>query len=48
MGFKIKKIFCFENSFIHGKCMCGGVDEDSRYGAWHVDIHVEISMLLLE
>ena len=34
------KIFCSENSFffIHGKCMCEGVGEESRHGAWHVDI----------
>ena len=45
---KAKKIFYFENSFIHGKCMCGGVGEDLRHRAWHVDILVEISMFLLE
>ena len=28
--------------------MCGGADEDSRHGAWHVDIHVEMSIFLLE
>ena len=30
-----KKIFCFEKKkdFIHGKCMCEGVGEDSRHGA---------------
>ena len=28
--------------------MCEGVDEDSRHEAWHVDIHVEMNMFLLE
>ena len=28
--------------------MCEGVDEDSRHGVWHVDIHVEMCMFLLE
>ena len=28
--------------------MCEGVGEDSRHGVWHVDIHVETCMLLLE
>ena len=29
-----KKFFCFEKiDFIHGKCMCEGVGEDSRHGA---------------
>ena len=43
------KIFCFEKTiFIHGICMCEGVGEDSRHGAWHIDIHVEICMFLLE
>ena len=27
--------------------MCEGVGEDSRYGAWHVDIHVEMYMFYL-
>ena len=48
-GFSKTKSFCFENSFfIHGTCMCEGVDEDSRHGAWHVVIHVEMCMFLLE
>ena len=28
--------------------MCEGVGEDSRHGAWHVDIHVEMCIFLLE
>ena len=28
--------------------MCEGVSEDSRHGAWHVDIHVEMCIFLLE
>ena len=28
--------------------MCDGVCEDSRHGAWHVVIHVEMCMFLLE
>ena len=28
--------------------MCDGVGEDSRHGAWHVHIHVEMCMFLLE
>ena len=44
-GFSKTKGFCFENSFfffIHGACMCEGVGDDSRHGAWHVDIHMEM------
>ena len=40
--------FILETIFIHGKCMCEGVGEDSRHGAWHVDIHVEMCIFLLE
>ena len=29
----INKSFVLETVFIHGKCMCEGVDEDSRHGA---------------
>ena len=47
-GFQKKKYFVLKNVFIHGKCMCEGFDEDSRQGAWHVDIHVEMCMFLLE
>ena len=43
-SFVLKTVFFF----IHGKCMCQGVREDSRHGAWHVDIHVEMCMFLLE
>ena len=28
--------------------MCEGVGEDSRHGAWHVDIHVEMCIFLLQ
>ena len=28
--------------------MCEGVGEDSRHGACHVDIHVEMCIFLLE
>ena len=28
--------------------MCEEVGEDSRHGAWHVDIHVEMCIFLLE
>ena len=51
MGFKNKnkKSFVLKTVFfIHGKCMCEGVGEDSRHGAWLVDIHVEMCMFLLE
>ena len=48
---KKTKIFCFEKkkktNFIPGKCMCEGVGEDSRHGAWHVDAHVETCIFLL-
>ena len=47
-GFQKQKSFVLKTVFIHGKCMCEGVSEDSIHGAWHVDIHVEISMFLLE
>ena len=30
---KKKKYFVLETVFIHGKCMCEGIGEDSRYGA---------------
>ena len=44
-GFRKQKkyYFLFKTVFIHGKCMCEEVGEDSRHGAWHVDIHVEMS-----
>ena len=28
--------------------MCEGVSEDSRHGAWHVDIRVGMCIILLE
>ena len=42
-----QKSFVLEIVFIHGKRMCEGVGEDSRHGARHVIIHVEICMFLL-
>ena len=43
------KYLCFEKSFfIHDKCMCEGVGEDSRLGVWHVDIQVGMCIILLE
>ena len=57
MSLKNTKIFCFEKNkkknkkrktdFIHGKCMCEGVGEDSRHEAWHIDVHVETCIFLL-
>ena len=47
MSFKKKKIFCFEIVFIHAICMCEEVGEDLRYGAWHVDIHIETCMFYM-
>ena len=38
MSFQKQKSFVLKTDFIHGKCMCEGVGEDSRHGAWHVDI----------
>ena len=48
MSFKNKKSFVLKTVFIHGKCMCEGVSKDSRHGARHVDIHVEMCIFLLE
>ena len=45
--FQKQKSFVFKTIFIHDKYMCEGVDEDSRHGAWHVDIHVEMCMFYL-
>ena len=47
-GFQKKKSFVLKTVFIYSKCICEGVGEDLRHGAWHVDIHVEMSMFLLE
>ena len=47
-GFQKQKSFVLKTVFIHCKCMCEGVGEDSRHGAWHLDIHVERCMFLLE
>ena len=45
---KKKKPFILETVFIYDKCMCERVSEDSRHGAWHMDIHVEMCIFLLE
>ena len=42
-----QKCFFLETVFIYGKSMCEGVGEDSRHGAKHVIIHVEICIFLL-
>ena len=34
-------------SYMDGICICKGVDEDSRYGAWHVDNHIETCMFYM-
>ena len=39
---------CVKQFFIHGKCMCEGVDEDLRHGVWHVVIRVGMCIILLE
>ena len=41
------KNFCYEIVFIFGIDMCEGVGKDSRYGSWHVNIHVETSMFYM-
>ena len=33
MSFQKQKSFVLKRVFIHGKCMCEGVGEDSRHGA---------------
>ena len=48
MSFKNKKFLFSKTYFIHGKCMCEGVGEDSKHGEWHVDIHVEICIFFLQ
>ena len=40
-SFVLKRVFFF----IHGKCMCEGVGEESRHWAWHVDIRVGMCMI---
>ena len=47
-GFQKQNFFVLKTVFIHEKCMCEGVGKDSRHGAWHVDIHVEMCTFLLE
>ena len=49
MSFQKQKYFVLKTVFfIHGKCMYEGVGEDSRHGAWHVDIQVGMCIFLLE
>ena len=52
MSFQKQKIYIYllfwEQFFIHGKCMCEGVGEDSRHGAWHIDIRVGMCIILFE
>ena len=36
-----------KTDFIHGKCMCEEVSEDSRHGACHVDVLLETCIFLL-
>ena len=49
MSFQRQKSFVLKTVFfIQGKCMCEGVDEDSRHGAWHVDIPIGMCIILLE
>ena len=47
-GFQKQKSFVLKIVFIHGKCMCERVSEDSRHRVSNVDIHVEMCMFLLE
>ena len=49
MSFKNKNLLFKKKTHTHtqGKCMCEGVGEDSRHGAWHVDIYVETCIFLL-
>ena len=49
MSFRKKKYFVLKTVFfIHEKCMCEGVGEDSRHRAGHVDIRVRMHILVLE
>ena len=49
MSFQKQKSFVLKTVFfIHGKCRCKGVGEDSRHGSWHVDIQVGMCIILLE
>ena len=47
MSFPKQKYFVLKTVFIHGKCMCEGVDEDSRHGAWHIVIRVGMCIIYL-
>ena len=38
----LKQIFCLETIFMHGKCMCEGIDEDLSHGIGHIDIRVGV------
>ena len=48
MSFRKQKYFVLETIFHTWQCMCEGIDEDSRHGEGHLDIHVESYMFLLE
>ena len=45
--FVFKKSFYSEIVFIHSIGMCEGVGKDSRYGSWHVEIHIETYMFYM-
>ena len=48
MSFQKQKSFVLKTVFfIYDKCNCEGVNEDTRDGAWHVNIHVEMCMFYL-
>ena len=48
MSFQKQNILFWKQFFIHGKCMCEGVGEDSRHVAWHVDIRLGSCIILHE
>ena len=49
MSFQKQKSFVLKTVFfMHDKCMCEGVGEDSRHGTWHVNIRVGMYIFLLE
>ena len=48
MSFRKQKSFVLKTVFHTWQCMCEGVGDDSRHRAWHVDIHVQRYLFLLE
>ena len=48
MSFRKQKYFVLKIVFHTWRRMCEGVDEDSRHGAWHVDVRVGMCIILLE